>query len=66
MIEVVRLDGKKYWVNPHMIESMESNPDLTLTMLSGKKIVLKNNPSEVIEKIIEYRKKIGINSQEVL
>lgn len=66
MIEVMRLDGKKYWVNPHMIESMEANPDLTLTMLSGKKIVLKNQPSEVIEKIIEYRKKIGINSQEVM
>lgn len=62
----MRLDGKKYWVNPHMIESMETNPDLTLTMLSGKKIVLKNQPSEVIEKIIEYRKQIGINSQEVM
>ena len=66
MIEVMRLDGKGYWVNPHMIESMESNPDLTLTMLSGKKIVVKNSPSEIIEKIIEYRKKIGINTQEVL
>ncbi len=66
MIEVMRLDGKVYWVNPHMIESMESNPDLTLTMLSGKKIVVKNSPSEIIQKIIEYRKKIGINAQEVL
>lgn len=66
MIEVMRLDGKIYWVNPHMIESMESNPDLTLTMLSGKKLVLKNSPSEVIEKIIAYRQKIGDNSQEVL
>jgi len=66
MIEVMRLDGKVYWVNPHMIESMEANPDLTLTMLSGKKIVVKNPPSEIIEKIIEYRKKIGINNQEVL
>ena len=66
MIEVMRLDGKKYWVNPHMIESMESNPDLTLTMLSGKKIVVKNSPEDVIEKIISYRKKIGINTQEVL
>lgn len=66
MIEVMRLDGKVYWVNPHMIESMETTPDLTLTMLSGKKILVKNSPSEVIEKIIEYRKKIGINNQEVL
>ena len=66
MIDVMGLDGKVYWVNPHMIESMETNPDLTLSMLSGKKIVIKNSPEEVIEKIIAYRKKIGINSQEVL
>ncbi|MBO5690771.1 MAG: flagellar FlbD family protein, partial [Spirochaetaceae bacterium] len=23
MIEVMRLDGKKYWINPHQIESIE-------------------------------------------
>lgn len=66
MIEVMRLDGKVYWVNPHMIESMETNPDLTLTMLSGKKIIVKNSQSEIIKKIIDYRKKIGIDNQEVL
>lgn len=66
MIDVLRLDGKKYWVNPHMIESMETTPDLTLTMLSGRKIIVKNSPDEIIEKIIEYRQKIGIDRQEVL
>ena len=66
MIDVLRLDGKKYWVNPHMIEAMESTPDLTLTMLSGRKIIVRNSPEELIEKIIEYRKKIGIGTQEVL
>jgi len=64
MIEVMRLDGKKYWINPHMIESMEQNPDLTLTMLSGKKIVIKNTPEEIISRIITYRKRIGIEAQE--
>lgn len=66
MIEVMRLDGKIYWVNPHMIESMESTPDLTLTMLSGRKIIVKNSPEDLIKKIIEYRKIIGIERQEVL
>ena len=66
MIEVMRLDGKSYWVNPHMIESMESNPDLTLTLLSGRKIVVKNSPQDITQKIIEYRKQIGIDKQEVL
>ena len=66
MIEVMRLDGKKYWVNPHMIESMEETPDLTLTMLSGKKLIIRNSPAELIEKIISYRRNLGINAQEVL
>ncbi|MFA6855696.1 MAG: flagellar FlbD family protein [Treponema sp.] len=65
MIEVMRLNGKKYWINQHMIDSMEANPDLTLSMLSGKKIVVKNSPEDIIEKIIAYRQKIGINTQEI-
>ena len=66
MIDLLRLDGKIFWVNPHMIEAMESNPDLTLTMLSGRKIIVRNSPQEIIHKIIEYRKQIGIDKQEVL
>ncbi len=60
MIEVTRLNEKKYWVNPHQIESMEQTPDLTLTLLSGKKIVVKESPEEIIERIVIYRKKIGM------
>lgn len=48
-----------------MIESMESLPDLTITMLSGKKVVVRNSPEDIINKIVDYRKKIGINTQEV-
>ena len=65
MIEVERLIGSKYFLNPHMIESMESLPDLTITMLSGKKVIVKNSPEDIINKIVDYRKKIGINTQEV-
>jgi flagellar protein FlbD len=60
MIAVTRLDGKTYWINPHMIESMEQTPDLTITMLSGKKVVIRDEPQNIIEKIIAYRRQIGI------
>ncbi|MBP3608025.1 MAG: flagellar FlbD family protein [Treponema sp.] len=66
MISVTKLDGRKYWINPHMIESMEESPDLTITFLSGKKIVVKDNPSELINQIISYRQKIGIVSNQEL
>ena len=65
MIEVTRLDGKKYWVNPHQIESMENNPDLTLSLLSGKKVVIKETPQQVIDRIVAYRKQIGQYPQEL-
>ena len=44
MIPVTKLDGSVYWVNPHMIECMEQNPDLTITFLSGKKVVVRDKP----------------------
>ncbi|MBP5402495.1 MAG: flagellar FlbD family protein [Treponema sp.] len=65
MIELNRLNGAVFYINPHLIESMECRPDLTLTMMSGNTIVVKNSPQEVIEKIVAYRKKIGLESQEV-
>ncbi len=60
MIRVEHLNGKVFWINPHQIESMEQNPDLTLTLLSGKKVVIKGTPEEFVGKIVEYRKKIGM------
>lgn len=65
MISVTRLDGKKYWINPHMIESMEQKPDLTITFLSGKTVVLTDDPQDVIDRIISYRRQIGLYKNEV-
>ncbi|MBO4731634.1 MAG: flagellar FlbD family protein [Spirochaetaceae bacterium] len=59
MIEVTRLDGKVYWINPHQIERIEINPDVTLVMLSGQKLIIREKPEEVTERIIEYRRQIG-------
>ncbi|MDR2500170.1 MAG: flagellar FlbD family protein [Treponema sp.] len=59
MIQVTRLDGKEYYINPHQIESIEVRPDTTLLMLSGKYVVVREKISEVIERIIDYRRQIG-------
>lgn len=60
MIQVTRLNGTGYWLNPHIIETIETKPDTTITLVSGKKIVVKESPEEVLARIIEYRKKLGI------
>jgi flagellar protein FlbD len=59
LIKVTRLNGKNYFINPHQIESIEIHPDTTLLMLSGKHIVVLEKVDELIERIVEYRKRIG-------
>ncbi len=59
MISVTQLNGRQYWINPHQIETIEANPDVTLTMLSGKHMIVRETPEVIIERIVEYRKRIG-------
>ena len=59
MIEVTRLDGRTYYVNPHQIEYIESNPDTTLVMLSGKRLVVREPYDQILERIVSYRRLIG-------
>jgi len=59
MIKVTRLNRKEYYINPHQIESMEIRPDTTLVMLSGKSVVVLEEVDEVIDRIVEYRRRIG-------
>ena len=59
MIELTQLSGKKFWLNPHEIETMESNPDTTIVMLSGKRILVLEKPEVIVDRIIAYRERIG-------
>ena len=59
MIKVTQLNGREYWINPHQIEAIETNPDVTLSMLSGKKLVVRETPEAVLDRIVEYRRRIG-------
>lgn len=59
LIPVTRLDKKVYYINPHQIEYIETNPDTTLIMLSGKRLVVREDYEDVFQRIVEYRKLIG-------
>jgi flagellar protein FlbD len=64
LIKVTRLNGIEYLLNPHLIETIEVNPDTTITLVSGKKIVIREKPEQVLESIMKYRKKLGIIGNE--
>jgi flagellar protein FlbD len=64
MIKVTRLNGVAYYLNPHQIEYIEMRPDTTFFMLSGKSVVVKESVDEVINRIVDYRKRIGFFKNE--
>lgn len=59
MIELTRLNGDVFWLNPHQIEYIERTPDTSIAMLSGKHVTVREGVQEVIGKIVEYRRLIG-------
>lgn len=59
MIQLTRLNGVPLVVNCDLIKFMESNPDTVLTLVSGEKVIVLEAPSIVIEKIVEFRRKIS-------
>lgn len=64
MIELTSLSGKQFWLNPHLIESMERNPDTTILLTDGKRLIVKEGADEVLQRIVEYRRSIGISIAE--
>lgn len=57
MIDVTRLNGIQLTVNSDMIQFIEETPDTVITFLDGKKILVKENKDELVELIIEFRRK---------
>lgn len=63
MIRLSRLNGFKITVNAELIEIIECNPDTTLCMATGSRIVVRESLEEVINKIMEYRRECFQNSK---
>jgi flagellar protein FlbD len=59
MIELTRLSGDVFWLNPHQIEYIERTPDTSIAMMSGKRLTVREPVQGVIDKIVEYRRLIG-------
>lgn len=56
MISVTRLKGQVVALNPDMIESVEENPDTTIRLTSGEKLLVRESLQQVVELVAEYRR----------
>lgn len=56
MITLTRINGEPLTVNAEEIETVETFHDSTLTLRSGRKVVVRENTDEIIRKVIEYKR----------
>lgn len=58
MIELTKLNGAKILVNDQLIEVVEETPDTVISLVTGKKIIVKESRQDVKNLVKSYRKDI--------
>ena len=58
MIRVTRFNGSKLYINAELIHMVEGTPDTVISLTTETKIVVKETPQAVVDRVIEYRRKI--------
>jgi flagellar protein FlbD len=66
MINVTKMNGDAMVLNAELIETMQANPDTLITLTTGNRIMVKENLSQVIDKVKDYRKQINTEAIENL
>jgi flagellar protein FlbD len=58
MIQLTRINHIPMVLNADLIEHIEATPDTVISMTSGQKFMVLEEPSEVIRRVIEFRRSI--------
>lgn len=59
MITVTKINDRDIIVNCDLIELIETTPDTTLTMTTGKKIIVLDTVDEILNKVVSYKGRIN-------
>ena len=58
MIELTRLNGSRMVLNSDLIKTAEASPDTMLTLINGEKLIVREEPGEVVERVLTYRARL--------
>ena len=61
MIELTRINGIKFSVNPDLIELIETTPDTVVTLTTGRKLIIKESRQEVKNIVLSYKRDVYAN-----
>lgn len=58
MIQLTRLNNQPLTVNSDLIKFVEQSPDTVVTLITGEKIVVLEKVSDVLSRIIDFRRSV--------
>ena len=58
MIRLTRLNKSEIVINAELIQYLEETPDTVITLTTGNKIVVLENASAILDRVVEYKRKI--------
>ncbi|SDB88719.1 flagellar protein FlbD [Pelagirhabdus alkalitolerans] len=61
MIEVTNFKGDPFTLNAMYIERVQSFPDTTITLINGKKLVVKETEQEIYDRVFHFYQSIGLS-----
>ena len=56
MIQLTRIDGTTFYINPDLIEVMEATHDTHVTLTNGHHYLCADSPDDVVQRIAEFRR----------
>lgn len=59
MLELTKMNNEKFYLNPNLVEIVESTPDTLISTISGKKYYVLESVQEVSERITQYYVKLN-------
>lgn len=63
MLQLTRLSGPAFALNPDLIERAEATPDTVVTLVNGSKYVIRESIDELIALVREYRADVVLAAQ---
>lgn len=65
MIQLTRLNNQPLIVNADLIQFVENKPDTVLTLVTGEKVVIRESSAVVLEKVVEFRRTLLANLNQI-
>lgn len=60
MIRVTRFNRSTVYLNATLIETVEATPDTVISLITGKKFVVSESVSEVLDMIQTFYRNVGL------